>query len=76
MRITTDIPVALYRQLSAKAALENRSVEELILRCVETGLRLPQAKKGRRVTFPLIRSRQPGSLKIDNAKIFEIIPFP
>jgi hypothetical protein len=76
MRITIDIPDGLYRQLTAKAAGEKRSVEELILRGVETGLRLPQAKKGPRVTFPLIRSKQPGSLEIDNAKIFEIIPFP
>jgi hypothetical protein len=63
-------------QLMAKAAREKRSIEKLILRSVETGLRLPRAKKGPRVTFPLIRSKQPGSLEIDNAKIFEIIPFP
>jgi hypothetical protein len=76
MRITVDIPDALYRQLMAKAAREKCSVKELIVRGVETGLRLPQAKKGTRVTFPLIHSKKPGSLEIDNAKIFEIIPFP
>lgn len=76
MRIMIDIPAALYRELKAKAAREKRSVEKLILQSVETGLRLRQTKKGTRVTFPLIRSKQPGSLKIDNAKIFEIIPFP
>jgi hypothetical protein len=76
MRIMIDIPDAVYRQLTAKAAGEKRSVEELILRCVETGLRLPPAKKGPRVTFPLIYSKRPGSLEIDNVKIFEIIPFP
>jgi hypothetical protein len=76
MRISIDIPDALYRQLTAKAARARLSVEELILRGVEMELRLPQAKKGTRVTFPLIRSKQPGSLEIDNAKIFEIIQFP
>jgi hypothetical protein len=76
MRITIDIPDALYRQLTAKAAREKRSVEELIFRSVERGLRLPRAKNGPRVTFPIIRSKRPGSLHLDNAKIYEIIPFP
>jgi len=76
MRITIEIPVALYRQLTVKAAREKRSIAELILQSVETGLRLARAKKGTPVTLPLIRSRRPGSLRIDNAKIFEIIPFP
>jgi len=31
-------------------------------------------KKRRRVTFPLIRSKRPGSLRLDSARIFEIIP--
>ena len=76
MRITIDIPDALYRDLMTKAAREKRSVKELILRSIGTSLRLPRAKKGPRVSFPLIHSKQPGSLEIDNAKIFEIIPFP
>jgi hypothetical protein len=76
MRITLDIPDALYRELMAKAAKEKRSVEEVILECVETGLRSLPTKKKRRVTLPVIRSKRPGSLKLDDAKIFEIIPFP
>jgi hypothetical protein len=76
MRIAIDIPDGLYRQLMAKAAREKRFVEELIIRSVGRKLRLRRTKKGTRVTLPLIRSKQPGSLEIDNAKIFEIIPFP
>lgn len=76
MRITIDIPDALYRKLMAKAASEKCSVKEVILQGVETRLRYHRTKKGRRVTFPIIRSKRPGSLQIDNAKIFEIIPFP
>jgi hypothetical protein len=60
----------------AKVARERRSVKELILRSVEAGLRLPRSEKGRPVTFPLIRSKHPGSLQIDKAKILEIIRFP
>jgi hypothetical protein len=76
MRITIDIPDALYRQLMARAPKEKRSIKELILQCVERGLRRPRTNKGRRVTLPLIRSKRSGSLRLDNAKIFEIIPFP
>jgi hypothetical protein len=76
MRISVDIPDQRYRKLVTKAAEEKRSVEELILRSVEARLRLRETKKGRRVTFPIIRSKRPGSLRLDNAKIFETIPFP
>jgi hypothetical protein len=76
MSITIDIPDPLYREIIAKAAKEKRSVEELILECVETGLRSLPTKKKRRVPFPIIRSKRPGSLEIDKAKIFEIIQFP
>jgi hypothetical protein len=37
-------------------------------------MRLPRAKKGHRVTFPLIHPKQPGFMEIDNAKILVIIP--
>jgi hypothetical protein len=76
MRITIDIPEALYRQLMARAAREKRSVKALILQSVETMLHSPQTKKGHRVTLPLIRSKRPGSLEIDNEKIYQIISFP
>jgi hypothetical protein len=74
MRTTVDIPDPLYRELKGKAASEGRTVKELILRGVE------QELKGRRRTgrikLPIVPSKRPGSLNLDNAKIFEIIPFP
>jgi hypothetical protein len=36
----------------------------------------PILHTGRRVTLPLVRSKQPGTVALDNANIFEIIPFP
>jgi len=75
MRTTVDIPDPLYRELKGKAASEGRSVKELILRGVEEELR-GRRGRARRVTFPVIPSKRPGSLKLDNAKIFDIIPFP
>ena len=76
MRTTVDIPDPLYRELKGKAATEGRSVKELILRGVEAELQPNRRKRGRRVSLPIIRSKRPGSLRLDNAKIYEIIPFP
>lgn len=76
MRTTVDIPDPLYRELKGKAAAEGRSVKELILRGVEGELQLNPKKRGRRVSLPLVRSKRPGSVRLDNAKIFEVIPFP
>lgn len=76
MRTTVDIPDALYRELKSKAAQEGRSVKELILRSVEGQLKKQSSIRHRRITKPLVPSKRPGSLKIDNERIFEIIPFP
>ena len=75
MRTTVDIPDPLYRELKGKAASEGVSVKELILRGVEKELNGRRTRL-RKVTLPLVRSKRPGSVKLDNAKIFEIIPFP
>lgn len=76
MRTTVDIPDALYRELKSKAATEGRSVKEMILRGVEDELQTSPKRRGRRVSLPIVRSKRPGSLRLDNAKIYENIPFP
>lgn len=77
MRTTVDIPDALYRELKSTAAREKKSVKELILRGVEGELRIRRRpRKSRKVALPLVRSKIPGKLQIDNAKIFEFVPFP
>jgi predicted CopG family antitoxin len=75
VRTTVDIPDSMYRELKGKAAREGKSVKEVILRGVEQELksRKPHSK---RVKAPIVRSKRPGATKLDNAKIFEIIPFP
>jgi hypothetical protein len=75
MRTTVDIPDPLYRELKGKAAREGQSVKELILRGVERELK-NRGRRTRRVSLPIVPSKRPGSLELDNAKIFEIIPFP
>jgi hypothetical protein len=76
VRTTVDIPDPLYRALKGKAASEGRSVKELILRSVEQELKSRRGRSKGRVSLPIVRSKRPGSLDLDNAKIFEIIPFP
>jgi hypothetical protein len=76
MRTTVDIPDALYRELKSRAAREKVSVKKLILRGVLVQLRERKAKRNRRIKLPIIRSKNPGTLEIDNAKIYDLISFP
>lgn len=78
MRTTVDIPDALYRQLKVRAAREGCSVKALVLRGVESELRESEKpkKRSKRVKLPLIRSKAPGTLHLDNARIYELIDFP
>lgn len=75
MRTTVDIPDPVYRALKKKAAHEGSTVKKLVLRGVELELRSSAPKRGRRQP-PVIESDEPGTLDLDNAKIYEIIPFP
>jgi hypothetical protein len=76
MRTTVDIPDPVYRRLKSRAAREGSSAKELILRGVEQVLKRSPRKSRKRVKLPIIRSKQPATLELDNAKIFEIISFP
>ncbi len=76
MRTTVDIPDSVYRRLKSRAAQEGRSAKELILQGVEQVLDKPSQKKKKKIELPLVRSKQPGTLELDNERIFEIISFP
>ncbi len=76
MRTTVDIPDTVYRRLKTRAANEGRPAKELILRGVELILKKGPRKSRRRIKLPLIRSKQPGTLELNNDRIFEIISFP
>lgn len=74
MRITVDIPDAIYRQLKSRAAQQGCSVKELILRGVEA--ELSGAKSGetkRRIALPLVKSKRTGSLTLSNKQVNEIL---
>ena len=76
MRTTIDIPDPTYRQLKAKAASEGRTVKAVLLEAAEQVLSPGGRAVVRRVELPLVRSRRPGSLELDNARIYDVISFP
>jgi plasmid stability protein len=76
MRTTVDIPDAIYRRLKSRAASEGRSAKALILRGVKEVLKTKRQKVGRKVSLPIVRSKRPGSVELDNARIYEITSFP
>ena len=76
MRTTVDIPDPVYRRLKSRAASEGSTTKDLILRGVKDVLTKRRRKSRRRVKFPVVKSSEPGTLRLDNDKIFEIIPFP
>ena len=77
MRTTIDIPNSVYRRLKSRAAREGSSAKKLILRGVERVLReKPGKSPGKRVKLPIIRSKRPGTLDLDNARIYDFISFP
>ena len=77
MRTTVDIPDDMYRELKSRAALEGKTVKELILRGVSVTLEAHNlSPRSRRLKLPLVNSGRPGSLKIDNERIYELIGFP
>lgn len=76
MRTTVDIPDPIYRRLRSRAVSEGSTAKELILRGVEQVLKEKKTKSRRRVKLPIVRSKRPGELQIDNAKIYDVISFP
>jgi len=76
MKITLNIPDSTYRRLRRRAADEAITVSDLIVRAIEQALGERNPKSRRRVKLPIVRSRQPGKLQIDSAKIYNVISFP
>ena len=72
MRTTVDIPDGIYRQLKSRAAREGSSTRALILRGVKHVLNGDRGKTGTRVSLPIIRSKRPGTVALNNAAIYDI----
>jgi len=76
MRTTIDIPDETYRLLKSKAASQGTSVKALVLGAVETVLTRDAPRPLPRLKLPIISGGKPGSLRLDNEKIYDLIGFP
>ena len=75
MRTTIDIPDQLYKKVKARAALQGRTVREIVLKGVEKEMQdTPvRKKKTKRVQLPLIHGKGTQKIDLTNAKIEEIL---
>jgi hypothetical protein len=75
MRTTIDLPDHLFRELKALAAMRGMSMKQILQEAVAD--ELANANKRdmvrERVKFPLIKSKQPGTLHLTNADIEDLL---
>jgi len=71
MRITVDIPNDIYRQLKSRAAREGSSTRALILKALKEVLKSEPRKTGVPVSLPIVRSKRPGTVALDDAVIYD-----
>jgi plasmid stability protein len=76
MRTTVDIPDETYRRLKVKAAREGQTVRQLLLRSIHREIGEVPENPVKRLTEPILTSDSPGSIRIDNEQIYDIIGFP
>ena len=77
MRTTIDIPDETYKNIKRMAVEENTTVRQIVLDALETAAQKRRSQSPpRRMRFPILRSTRPGTLDLDNEKIYDIIGFP
>ena len=78
MRTTLDIPDPIYREIRVRAAREGKTMREIILDGVAMRLQTEKItpKQGGRFRFPIVQSKNPGSLRLGEEGVYEYIPFP
>ena len=78
MRTSIEFPDPVYREMKIRAANEGTTIREIILEGVTMRLRggSTAVAQGDGPRFPVIRSSNPGSLKLGEEGVYEYIPFP
>jgi len=76
MRTTLDIPDIKYRQLKIRAAEEGTSIRQIVLRSIDKELDDAVPMPVKRLAHPILKSRAPGSIRLTNDQIYDIIGFP
>jgi plasmid stability protein len=70
--VRIEIPKQLYSRLKKRAAAQGISLGALVRKVLSADFDKPLSKR----RAPIIDSDMPGSLELDNAKIYELIDFP
>lgn len=74
MRATIDLPDVLFRKAKAVSSLQGTTLKEFITRAVEHELAGSAVRlESRRVDFPLVRSRRPGSVRVTPDHIAKLL---
>jgi plasmid stability protein len=76
MRTTIDIPDEAHRQLKIKAATDGETIREIALRGILREIHMPVARRVPRLALAILKSYAPGSIRIDNERIYDLIGFP
>jgi hypothetical protein len=71
MRTTIDIPDELLKDAKRKALEEDTTLRQLVIEGLK--LRSGVAKSRQRIEFPIIRSKNPGTLHLTNEQINDIL---
>ncbi len=72
MRTTLDLPDATFRQLKALAAHRGVPLKQVLRSAVERELTASPPRR-RRVKFPILDSKEPGTLNLTNADIEDLL---
>jgi predicted DNA-binding ribbon-helix-helix protein len=74
MRTTVDLPDQVFRQLKSLAAQRGTTLKQLLRTAVEKELSTNRKHDDEyRVTLPILDSKEPGTLKLTNADIEELL---
>jgi hypothetical protein len=77
MQTLLDIPDKKFSRLTAKAEHEGTSVLEIVLRGIDRELAGEDVpRKVKRLTQPILKSYAPGSIRLNNEQIYDLIGFP
>jgi Ribbon-helix-helix protein, copG family len=69
MRTTIDLPDPLFRRVKSEAALRGSSLKEFIQEALHQAVAGGRTVRRQKVRLPLVRSKQPGTLRLTNAEI-------
>ena len=76
MRTTLDIPDEAYRRLKIKAAMEGKTIRKIALRGILREIDEQETPPLPRLSEHILKSYAPGSIEIDNERIYDLIGFP